>query len=257
MIKMAIEFVSEKAPLFYYSFRQVRTINTGQTEYSAANKVVITKNKDYQNDGLQFSIYDSSDYGFQLQSDGINRTSIERDSSDEVDFSGKGEDKNRFGVFLYRKSMPEIAFATKGEKNILWYLNFYSEYNDDVFEISRSGVVEFIRSTDFALQGIPYNPLHNTWYAIRAFVLSYYSKQYCMNRFGFPGVSETEWNQKENTINLIDRVNLLSQLENLCDSRAFEALRERQRGNNGMFKYKMEHMVDIIGTYYILYRTLL
>ena len=254
---MASEYISEKASLFYYSFRQVRTTYDGKEEYFAANKITIRKNKDFRNDGLQFVVYDQSDYGFKWNSDGIQKTSIDRDDSERIVFYGKGVDINRFGTFLSKKSLPEVAFATKGEKNILWYLNFYSEYNDDVFEISRPGVAEFIRSTSPMLQGTPYNPLQNTWQAIRAFVLSYYSKKYHMNQYDFPGVGTEEWNNKESTISMLDCVNLLSQLEGLCDSRVMEALRERQTGNMHMFKYKMEHMVDVIGTYYILYRTLL
>ena len=201
---MTTNLISKKAPLFYYSFRQVRTTNNGRDEYHGVNKVLIRKNEDYLNNGLQFLIYDSSDFGFSWQSDGISQTLIDRDSIDQVDFYGKGKDSDKYGVFLYKKALPEVAFATKGEKNILWYLNFYSEYNDDVFEISKSGISEFIRSTSSSLQGIPYNPLQNTWYAIRAFVLSYYSKLYNMNHSDFPGVSIEEWNEKESTINLIE-----------------------------------------------------
>lgn len=254
---MLTELISEKAPLFYYSFRQVRSTNNGLEEYRAANKITIRKNENFRKNGLQFVVYDSSDCGFQWQSDRINQTLIDRDFSERIDFYGKGDDKNRFGMFLCKKGLPEVAFATNGEKNGLWYLNFYSEYNDDVFEISRLGVVEFIRSTSSILQGVPYNPLQNTWFVIRAFVLSYYSKLYLMNRCDFLGVSAEEWEKKEVTIGLIDCVKLLSQLESMCDLRAFEALQERQRGNMRMFRYKMEHMVDIIGTYYILYRTIL
>lgn len=254
---MTTDLISKKAPLFYYSFRQVRTTNNGSEEYHGANKVLIRKNEDYPNNGLQFLIYDSSDYGFSWQSDGICQTIIDRDTNDQVDFYGKGDDCDKYGVFLYKKALPEIAFATKGEKNILWYLNFYSEYNDDVFEISKPGISEFIRSTSSSLQRIPYNPLQNTWFAIRAFVLSYYSKLYNMNRYDFPGVGIEEWEGKESSINLIDCISLLSQLEAFCDSRAFEALTERQKGNNQLFMRKMEQMVDAIGTYYILYRTLL
>lgn len=254
---MITELISDKAPLFYYSFKQVRTSNEGIEEYHDANKVTIRKSEDYKNDGLQFIIYNAIQFGEHWQSDGINKTLIDRDTFDRVDFYGKDEDCGRLGVFLYKKNLPEVAFAFKGEKNILWYLNFYSDYNDDVFEISPSGVVEFIRSTSLALQGTPYNPLQNTMYAIRAFVLSYYSALYNMNRYNFPGVSAEEWNKKETTVKLIDCVNLLSQLENLCDSKMHEALNERHRGNIQMFKDKMEHMVDLIGTYYILYRTIL
>ena len=254
---MATEFISSRAPLFYYSFRQVRTTNDGREEYYDANKVTIIKNADFGNDGLKFVVYNVNQYGENFLSDGINQTLINMDAYERVDFYGKGEDKNRFGVFLYKKALPEVAFAFNGERNILWYLNFYSEYNDDVFEISRSGVVEFIRSTSISLQDIPYNPFQNTMYAIRAFVLSYYSKLYKMNKYDFFGVSSEEWDKKETTIGLIDCVNLLSQLEDLCDSKMCDALIERQRGNVQMFKYKMEHMVDLIGTYYILYRTIL
>lgn len=254
---MVTNYISDKAPLFYYSFRQVRTTNEGREEYHDANKVTIRKNEDYRNDGLQFIIYSVIQYGEHWQSDGINQTLIDRDTFDRVDFYGKGEDSSRLGVFLYKKNLPEVAFAVKGEKNILWYLNFYSEYNNDVFEISQSGVAEFIRSTSFALQETPYNPFQNTMYAIRAFVLSYYSKLYNMNRYNFPGVSAEEWNKMETTIGLIDNVNLLSQMETLCDSKMHEALHEYHRGNTQLFKYKMEHMVDLIGTYYILYQTIL
>lgn len=256
-MNMAVELISDKAPLFYYSFRQVRTTNDGKEEYHDANKVVIRKNEDYLNEGLQFIIYNIHQYGNHLQSDGITQTLIDKDTFERIDFYGKGVDSNRFGVFLYKKDLPEVAFAFKGERNILWYLNFYSDYNDDVFEISRLGVAEFIRSTSLMLQGTTYNPLQNTWHAIRAFVLSYYSDLYGMSRFDFPGVSAEEWNKKESTIELIDCISLLSQLEGLCDSKMLEALGERQRGNIQMFKYKMEHMVDIIGTYYILYRTII
>ena len=78
-----------------------------------------------------------------------------------------------------------------------------------------------------------------------------------MNRYNFPGVSSEEWDKKETTIEIIDNVDLLSQMESLCDSRMHEALHEYQRGNAQMFNYRMEHMVDLIGTYYILYRTVL
>lgn len=254
---MVSDFISDKAPLFYYSFRQVRTTNDGKEEYHDASKVTIRKNNDYGNNGLQFSVFNVIRYGEHWQSDGINQTRIDRETFDRVDFYGKGEDSNRLGVFLYKKALPEIAFAFKGEKNILWYLNFYSDYNDDVFEISQSGIIEFIRSTSIALQGTPYNPLQNTMYAIRAFVLSHYSKIYNMNRYNFPGVSSEEWDKKETTIEIIDNVDLLSQMESLCDSRMHEALHEYQSGNAQMFNYRMEHMVDLIGTYYILYRTVL
>ncbi len=254
---MATEFISDKAPLFYYSFRQIRITNDGREEYYDANKVTIRRNEDFKDDGLQITIYNVVRYGEHWKCDGIKQTQIDRDTFDRVDFYGKGEDNNRLGVLLYKKALPEVAFAFKGEKNILWYFNFYSEYNDDVFEISRSGVAEFIRTTSVPLQGVPYNPLQNTMYAVRAFVLSYYSKLYNMNKYDFSGVSAEEWNNKETTIDLIDCVNLLSQLESLCDTRMHEALYEYQRGNTQIFKYKMEHMVDLVGTYYILYRTIL
>lgn len=155
---MTADLISDKAPLFYYSFRQVRTTSFGQEETAAANKVIIRKNKDYKNDGLQFLIYSYDRNGRCWQSESIEHSLIDRDAVGRIDFFGKGQNKdgivvdNMFGVLLYKKDLPELAFAKKGEKDILWYLNFYSEYNDDVFEISQSGVAEFIRSTSFALQ---------------------------------------------------------------------------------------------------------
>ena len=253
---MIAEYISEKAPLFYYSFRQVHITNGGKRETNAADKVIIQKNKNYRNNGLQFLVQEYNKYGRVLQSDAIMQTIINNDTLEHIDFLGDGISKNRKGEFHYKKDLPEVTLEDKEEKEIIHYLNFYSEYNDDVFELSEPGIVEFIRSTGSAMQGVPYNPFQNIWYAIRAFVLSYYSKLYNMNMYDYPGVSTDEWNAKESTANIIDCVSLLSQLEELCDSRMLEALRYRTEGNIRMFKYKMEHMVDIVGTYYILYRTL-
>ena len=102
---MVSDFISDKAPLFYYSFRQVRTTNDGKEEYHDASKVTIRKNNDYGNNGLQFSVFNVIRYGEHWQSDGINQTRIDRETFDRVDFYGKGEDSNRLGVFLYKKAL--------------------------------------------------------------------------------------------------------------------------------------------------------
>ncbi len=54
---MALELISEKAPLIYYSFRQSRIKDSGQYEINAANKVSIRKNSDFERDGLEVLVY--------------------------------------------------------------------------------------------------------------------------------------------------------------------------------------------------------
>lgn len=254
---MLSELISNKQHLFYYSFRQVRTTDIGREETRVANKILIRKNDDFCNEGLQFIIHNFDQEGNECPYDEIMKTKIEMDSTERIDFYGKGKDSDRIGVLLYKKDKPELAFAKSNERNIIWYLNFYSGYNDDVFEISRQSVVEFISSTSQQMHNVPYNPLQNTWQAIRAFVLSYYSKLYHMNINSFPHVTIEEWDKKDIAVDLIDNINLLTQIERTCDERMLEAHKERQRGNELLFKQKMEKMVDLIGTYYILYRTIL
>ena len=106
------------------------------------------------------------------------------------------------------------------------------------------------------LQGQPYDPLRNTWHAIRAFVLKYYSNTFGMSFYDFRGVSSEEWNKKEKTTGILDCISLLKQLEALCDEKVFDAYQDYRSGNENLFKRKLEGMVSTLGTYYILYRTL-
>lgn len=261
---MTTDFISSKAPLFYYSFRQVRTKDSGSSEVHAANKITIRKNDDFDSNGLEFLVYNCALSAEPELCDGIRYTSIDRDASRRVDFYGKGVSSNgvplnnRMGVFQYYDDMPEVAFARIDMKNIYSYHNFYKPYDTghDIFAINQSSVQEFIASTGGMLQGHPYDPLRNTWHAIRAFVLNYYSKQYCMSQFEFRGVSTEEWGKKEYATNLLDCFSLLKQLEALCDEKVFDAYQDYRNGNEMMFKRKLEGMVSLLGTYYILYRTL-
>lgn len=261
---MTTDLISSKAPLIYYSFRQVRTKDNGSSEVHAANKVTIRKNDDYVSNGLEFLVYNCALSSTPELCDGIRYTIIDRDAIRRVDFYGKGVSSNgiplnnRMGVFQYQDDMPEVAFARTDMKNIYSYHNFYKPYNTnhDVFAISPSGVQEFIASTSSMLQGQPYDPLRNTWHAIRAFVLNYYSNKYGMSVCDFMGVSSEEWNKKEITTGILDRISLLKQLEALCDEKVFDAYQDYRSGNENLFKRKLEGMVSILGTYYILYRTL-
>lgn len=261
---MTTDYISSKAPLIYYSFRQVRTTDSGSSEVHAANKITIRKNNEFDSNGLEFLVYNCALSVEPELCDGIRYTSIDRDFSSRVDFYGKGVSSNgvplnnRMGVFLYQNDMPEVGFARTDMKNIYFYLNFYKTYDtdNDLFVINQRSVQEFIASIGRMLQGQPYDPLNNIWYAIRAFVLNYYSKQYRMSQYEFRGVTTEEWSKKENATNLLNCCNLLKRLESLCDEKVFDAYQDYRYGNEMMFKRKLEGMVSLLGTYYILYRTL-
>ena len=262
---MTTGLISSKAPLFYYSFQQVRTKDNDISEVHAANKVTIRKNDDFVSNGLEFLVYNCALSPIPELCDGIRYTKIDRDNLRRVEFYGKGVSgngiplNNRMGVFQYQDDMPEVAFARTDMKNIYSYHNFYKPYNTnhDVFAISPSAVQEFIASTGSMLQGQPYDPLRNIWHAIRAFVLNYYSVKFGMSAFDFRGVSSEEWDKKDKATGLLDNISLLKQLEALCDEKVFDAYKDYRNGKEVLFKRKLEGMVSIIGTYYILYRTLI
>ncbi len=262
---MTTDLISSKAPLIYYSFRQVRIKDSGSSEVHAANKITIRKNKDFDSNGLEFLVYNCALSAKPELCDGIRYTSIDRDASRRVDFYGKGVSgngvplNNRMGVFQYQDDMPEVAFARTDMKNIYSYHNFYKSYDTwhDIFAINQCSVQEFIASTGSMLQGQPYDPLGNTWHAIRAFVLNYYSKKHGMSQSEFRGVSTEEWSKKENAVNLLDCCSILKQLESLCDEKVFDAYQDYRNGKEMMFRRKLESMVSLLGSYYILYRTLI
>ena len=87
---MVSDYISKKAPLFYYSFRQVRQTNSGVSEIHAANKITIRKHSDFNKDGLEFLVYNCALSATPELCGGVRYTSIERDSSQRVDFYGKG-----------------------------------------------------------------------------------------------------------------------------------------------------------------------
>ncbi len=68
--------------------------------------------------------------------------------------------------------------------------------------------------------------------------------------------SSTEWINKENVSQALNTRSLLQQLEAICDEKAFDAYKDFRAGDTLTFKKKMENMVSLMGTYYILYRTL-
>ena len=259
---MALELISEKAPLIYYSFRQSRIKDSGQYEINAANKVSIRKNSDFERDGLEFLIYNCALSKTPELCDGIRYTTIDRDMWRRVDFYGKGVSGNgisladRMGVFNYENDLPDVAFGKQSRKDIYVYHNFYSEYNSDVFAINPTSVKEFLDSTYNMLNGHRYDPINNSWFAIRSFVINYYSKLYNVSPMNLGGISLEESQNYERTVGLIDRCSLLKQLENMCDERAHDAYQDYQRENKVLFKKKLENMVSLLGTYYILYRTL-
>lgn len=260
---MAVELISSKAPLIYYSFRQVRIKDSGNSEVNAANKVTIRKNSNFNSDGLEFLVYNCALSTKPELCEGIRFTSIDNDSPQRVDFYGKGVSgngiplTNRMGVFLYKNGMPEVAFARRNEKNIYWYFNFYSQYNADVFSINPDSIREFIESTNINLSGQIYDPAHNTWFAIRAIVLNYYSKLFSMSQVQMGVPLSVEWTNKEHVSQALDSCALLRQIESMCDERAYNAYQDFRNGDTTTFKKKMENMVSLLGTYYILYRTLI
>ncbi len=259
---MAVELISSKAPLFYYSFRQVRIKDSGNSEVNAANKVTIRKNHDFNSNGLEFLVYNCALSAHPELCEGIRFTSIDHDSSERVDFYGIGVSgngiplSNRMGVFLLKQGLPEVAFAKRNEKNIYWYFNYYSQYNPDVFAITPTSVREFIESTNANLSGQFYDPVNNTWFAIRAIVINYYSKLFSMSQSQMKVPTSTEWINKENVSNALNTCSLLKQLESICDEKAYNAYQDFRSGDTITFKKKMENMVSLLGTYYILYRTL-
>lgn len=260
---MVTDYISNTTPLFYYSFRQVRQKSTGVSEIHAANKITIRKHSDFAAEGLEFLVYNCAQSKTPELCGGVRYTSIEKDSTQRVDFYGKGVSDNGvplntwMGVFLYKYGMPTLALGRTNEKNILFYYNFYEQYGEDTFKISPEGVIEFIRSTGSFWDGQMYDPLGNVWYSIRAVVLGYYSQHYGLSRHDFIGLNGNEWENKERVSNLIDKVRLLRDVEALCDEKFHLAYEEYKRGNEFLFTQKMENMVSLLGTYYLLYRTIL
>ena len=257
------KLISSKAHLFYYSFRQVRDKYSGITEVNAANKITIRKNDDYLSNGLEFLVYNCALSPKPELCGGIRYTSIVKDTVNRVDFYGKGYSGNgfplndRMGVFTYEYGFPELVVGKTNERNIYSYYNVYGKYGKDTFLITHESIREFIASTDEWVDGQAYNPFSNSWQAIRAFVLDYYSRVYGMSRSDFPGTSQIEWMNKEKTTEIIDPLALLKQLEGACDERVHAAYRDYLRGNEYICWQKLENMVSLVGTYYILYRTLL
>lgn len=262
---MTSDFISNKVPLFYYSFSQVRTKEHDSYKIHAANKITIRKNDDFTSFGLEFLVYNCALSPNPELCDGIRTTLIARDTPQRIDFYGKGFSgngiplNNRMGSFFYEDDMPEVAFARTDIKDIYWYHNFYRQYdtNHDIFTITPNSVQEFITSTNSTIQGQLYDPLQNSWHAIRAFVLNYYSKKYRMSQNDFRGVSFEEWTKKDNTTRLIDCHSLLKQLETLCDEKVYDAYQDYRNSDEIAFKKKIEGMASLVGTYYILYRTIL
>ncbi len=260
---MVSDYISKKAPLFYYSFRQVRQTNSGVSEIHAANKITIRKHSDFNKDGLEFLVYNCALSATPELCGGVRYTSIERDSSQRVDFYGKGFSGNGvplntwMGVFLLKYDMATLALGRTNEKNILFYYNFYEQYGEDTFQNSPEGVIEFIRSSGDLLDGQMYDPLGNVWHSIRAVVLDYYSVHYGLAYRDFMGLSRSEWENREKVSIAIDKVSLLRQIEALCDEKFYDSYQEYRRGNEYRCTQKMENMVSLLGTYYLLYRTVL
>ena len=260
---MVSDCISNKAPLFYYSFRQVRQKSTGVSEIHAANKITIRKHSDFSSEGLEFLIYNCALNETPELCGGVRYTSIERNTSQRLDFYGKGVSGNGLplntwmGVFTLEYGMPTLILGRTTEKNILIYYNFYEQYGKDTFQISPEGVVEFIRSSGSFLNEQRYDPSGNIWYSIRAVVLDYYSRLYGLTQRDFVDLNRDEWENKERASDAIDKIALLHQIEAVCDEKYNTAYYEYRKGNEFRFTQRMESMVSSLGTYYILYKTIL
>lgn len=254
------KFISARVPLFYYSFTQKRIKESGDYEIHAANKITIRKHFNYENDGLEILVYNCALNVVPELCEGIRQTDIVSEKNEEIRFFGKGISgngiplTNRFGTFFYRNNMPEYAFGLRDCKNIYIYRNFYKTYGDDVFVINEESVKEFLLTSRQLMDTTPIDT--SIWVEIRCIVLSYYAKLYNWERNSLPFVYDMEWNSIDNIITPFDKIPILEMIEETCDEKVYDAYQDYRKGNEILFRKKIESMVSLLGTYYLLYRTL-
>lgn len=256
--------ISDEAPLIYYSYRQIITEDEGKREINAANKVSIRKHSDYATNGLEFLVYNCALSNEPELCNGIRQTFIVNDA-DKIDFEGKGVSgngvplNNIYGCFYNNKGMIELVTAKKNRKYIYHYQNCYSAEHPEIFLLDMAHIQEFFRSTLQNLQtmNMPYNPFNNVWYAIRAFVLSYYSRKWDWKQCPFPYVLDAEWSNRHQVSKVISKIAMLKDFERNMDAQFHEAYQYFRCGDTNMFHQKLDAMLNIQNIYYLIYSTLL
>ncbi len=253
--------ISDKAPLVYYSYRQIIDEDAGSREINAANKITIRKHFDYEENGLELLVYNCALSKVPELCNGIRQTRIVMDD-ERIDFNGKGSSgngvplNNIYGCFFNKKGMLELTTAKADRKYIYRYLNCYRNEHPEIFAIDTEHITEFFRSTYRFLHGTSYNPT-NIWFATRACVLSYYSVKMNWNIGSFPFASETEWQNMHKVATDQLRITLLANFEKTLDERFHEAFQYFRKGDEITFHTKLDGMITFLGIYYLVYSTLL
>lgn len=253
--------ISSKAPLIYYSYRQVINEDAGSREINAANKITIRKHSDYAADGLEILMYNCALSAEPELCNGIRQTHIVADD-ERIDFEGKGLSgngvplNNLYGCFFDENGKIQVSTAKKNRKYIYHYLNCYRDEHPEVFALDMNHIAEFFRSVYQFLYGMAYDP-SNTWFAVRACVLSYYSRKLGWSVCPFPFASEAEWQNMHKVASDPLRIQLLADFEKTLDERFHEAFQYFREGDMTVFHQKLDGMISLLGTYYLLYSTLL
>ena len=256
-----IERVRNQAPLIYYSYRQIIEEEFNTREVNAANKITIRKHSNFEEDGLEFLVYNCALSSTPDLCNGVRQTSI-LNNGECVDFRGKGLSSNGipldnvYGCFFDREGMLELVTAKTNRKYIYRYLNCYRQEHHIVFAKSLAHITEFFRSTYQLLCEETYDPFNNVWFGTRACVLSYYSEALNWYTCPFPFASDEEWEYMHQVASDELRLKLLSHFEKTLDMRFYDAFQHFKEGNKMVFRKELDKMIVFLGVYYLLYDTL-
>ena len=258
---MINSFISEKAPLIYYSYRQLIVENGRNREIHAANKISIRKHHNFDEDGLEFLIYNCALSKTPELCNGIRQSHIVHDAK-RIDFEGKGLSGNgvplnkQFGCFFTDNGLVQLSTAFNTRKYVCHYLNCFREEHPDIFANDLEQITEFFRSTFTFLKDYNYDST-NTWFLIRACVLSYYKDKYGWNQCPFPFILPEEWENMDKIANTDVKLALLKEFENDLDKRFHDAYQYYKDDDEYMFKKELGGMLNFQGIYYLIYSTLI